>query len=109
MNQVTLTNSQLQFFIDSQDGKIQNLQQELDKEFEAKIAIMNYIKTLGREHVLACAKFVQKQNPETRAVTKALESWHDETIDLSVLNDLHPDGDEYFKAWSEEEKTSEIK
>lgn len=109
MNRVTLSDSQLQFFIDSQEAKIKSLEEKIETKSNATIAVMEYIKSLGKEHVLTCAKFIHEHISDPVDFVDATAYWHDSYVDLSPLNDLNPDGEEYFKSWTKEEKENEIK
>lgn len=102
MNRIKLSDSQLQFFIDSQEAEIKRLKDQIKVSSEGAVAMMEYINSLGKEHVLACAKGIHERVSDPTDFVNLTSYWHDSYVDLSPLNALNEDGGEYFKPWTNE-------
>ena len=97
--------------MDDLNKKLDDLNSAYSLTMDAKILLMDYIVSLGKEHVIACSQFIQdqvgKSNPEV--FIKATQYWHDYYVDISVISGLSEKNKEILRPWSEEEKLDEIK
>ena len=111
MNKSLPIDDQEKVLTDDLNKKLNDLNSAYNLNIDAKILLMDYIKSLGKEHVIACSQFIQdqvgKSNPEL--FIKATQYWHDSYVDISVISGLSDENKEILRPWTDEEKLDEIK